>query len=283
MRTQRRLFCLTFVVLMLFTFCSSFTVFAENGSLNEIGGTTEKKTTTVVDSSTESSGGRVSKENEDSAAAVGELFKQGSLDKESVDKAAKWIEPVAKGINVLMAIILGIFSAVLVLISVVDMVYLGVPLVRPYLLPGGGAQPQGGAAPMGAGGMMGYGGGMMGRGMMGGGMMGAGMQQPQQQGVASTIGQLISDDAKHALMEAEAQVAPQGGGSPMMPGGFGMPQQQAAQPVKGKNLYFAYMKKRALTLVMLGVCLVLFTCTIFTDLGTMLGMKILALLSGVGL
>jgi hypothetical protein len=106
-------------------------------------------------------------------------------------------------------------------------------------------------------------------------MMNGGMQQPQSQGAAATIGQWISDDAKQAV--AEATGGGQQGASPMMGGMMG----QQAAPVKTKNLVVAYMKKRAFSLIMLGVCLVLFTCTIFTDLGTMLGMKILALLSGI--
>lgn len=287
--------CLATFIIGVNVMCISATVFAEPNSLNEIGGsqatvqteptTKETSTTTTQDTSsqtqtstTEATGGsssNVSSSNSESAAAVGELFKQGALTQDSVDKAAKWVKPVAKVINVAMAIVLGIFSAILVFISVLDLVYIGVPAVRPYLMPGGGAQQQAGGAPMM--GMNSYGAGRMGMPGMNGGMAGMNGGMQQSQGAAATIGQWISDDAKQAVAEAQQQA---GGGATGMPGMPGMMNAQQA-PVKGKNLVVAYMKKRAFSLIMLGVCLVLFTCTIFTDLGTMLGMKILALLSGI--
>ena len=253
---QRFAMCFAVVMIAVNVMCASTVVFAEN-DLNEIGGSTQQttvmneenntssqtqqtttqtqQTTTQTQqtttqtapvpqtqpaNNTQSSGtsnGSTSATNSEAATAVGEVFKQGSLTQESVEKAKKWVEPVAKVLNLAMAIVLGILAALLTFNSVLDILFLTIAPVRKFLFPEMGAQgAQGGAMPMG--------------GMMGG-MMGAAQQQP----------------------------------------------------VKAKNLIFAYMKKRSFTLIMLGICLVLFTCTVFTDIGTMLGMKLLGLLSGISL
>lgn len=246
---------------------SNGTLSTGNTSSGSTGGSSNVTTpstgsTSSGSSNTVGSSSNISESNTSSADAVGEIFKQGGLTSESVEKSKKWVEPVAKIINLAMAIVLGIFSALLVFISALDLVYLGVPFVRPYLMPN---QPQqsGGMPSMG----------MHGMSM---GMHGMSMgSQPQQSSAVSGIGQWISDDAKNALMEASNQQTQQ----PTMSMGMNTPAQQP----KGKNLMFSYIKKRAFTLVMLGVCLVLFTCTIFTDIGVMLGMKLLALLSGISL
>lgn len=302
---KRLSLCLATLVLGVNLMCFSTVVFATPDSLNEIGGsqqtvetpvtpstsnqtstTTQNNTTATTPSTsqtqqsqaTQPAQSNVSDSNQDSAAAVGEIFKQGGLTSESVEKSKKWVEPVAKVINLAMAVVLGIFSALLVLVSVLDMVYIGLPFTRPYLCPNAQQPQQGmGASPM-MGGMTGYGrGGMMGMNGM------SGMQQQQQSsGLAATIGQWISDDALNAVREAQATQQQGAGASPMM-GSFGM-QAQAQQPQpKGKSLILGYLKKRSFTLIMLGVCLVLFTCTVFTDLGTMIGVKLLSLLSGINM
>ena len=90
------------------------------------------------------------------------------------------------------------------------------------------------------------------------------MQQPQQMGGGlSAVGRWVSDEAIAACMEA------QGGAM----GGMGAPV---------KSMVFSYMKKRALFLILFGVCVVLFTSTAFTDLGIRLGTWLLQLILGFG-
>ena len=121
-------------------------------------------------------------------------------------------------------------------------------------------------------GMMGMGG--MGMGGMGG-MGGAAQAQPT---LGASIGRWISDDALAAVNESQNGMAAAGG---MAGGAMGM--QPGMAPATGKNVMFAYLKKRAFSLVMLGVCLVLFSCTVFTDLGITVGTKIIGLLTGIAM
>lgn len=218
----------------------------------------------------------ISDTNKSSAEAVSEIFKQGALTPESVEKSKKWVEPIAKLINLMIAIILGILSAFLVLISVLDLIYIQVPVTRTFLKGSqsqtsstvvGGINPQVGPLPL--------------------------QPQPQtlpqplpQPGLGSTPAlqtspvlsrQWVSDEAIAALNEAQPQQsAPQ---SPII----NAQQLQAQALPGGKSVMLSYLKKRAFALIMLGVCVLLFTCTIFTDLGTALGIKVIALLSGINL
>lgn len=308
------------LLLSVFVLSSSVLVYAENTNINEIGGTTTTETTVVEQQSnisnsqssnqasattsntntpaTTNNGNTGSNQvaknadkNESTAKAVGDLFSSAGVNEESAAKAKKWIEPVAKVLNTVIAVILGLFASMLILVSVLDMVYLGIPITRQWLCPGGadmGAAAAGGMAGgmggMGAmggmGGMGGYGRrgmGRMGMGGMGmggmGGMGGAAQAQPT---LGASIGRWISDDALAAVNESQNGMAAGG-----MAGGMGMP--GAMPPATGKNVMFAYLKKRAFSLVMLGVCLVLFSCTVFTDLGITVGTKIIGLLTGIGM
>ena len=300
------------LLLSVFVLSSSVLVYAENTSINEIGETTTTETTVVEQQSNISNSqssnqasattsntntpattnngttgsNQVAKnadKNESTAKAVGDLFSSAGVNEESAAKAKKWIEPVAKVLNTVIAVILGLFASMLILVSVLDMVYLGIPITRQWLCPGGadmGAAAAGGMAGgmggMGAmGGMGGMGGyGRRGMGRMGmGGMGGAAQTQPT---LGASIGRWISDDALAAVNESQNGMAAAGG-----MGAMGM--QGAMPPATGKNVMFAYLKKRAFSLVMLGVCLVLFSCTVFTDLGITVGTKIIGLLTGIGM
>ena len=121
------------------------------------------------------------------------------------------------------------------------------------------------------GGMMGgrgMGGGMgMGGPGMGGGMGGMQGQQQQVGGGLSAVGRWVSDEAIAACMESQGGV---------MQGQMGM----GGMPVK--SMLFSYMKKRALFLVLFGICLILFTSTVFTDLGVRLGTWLLRIIMGFG-
>ena len=229
------------LLLSVFVLSSSVLVYAENTNINEIGETTTTETTVVEQQSnisnsqssnqasattsntntpaTTNNGNTGSNQvaknadkNESTAKAVGDLFSSAGVNEESAAKAKKWIEPVAKVLNTVIAVILGLFASMLILVSVLDMVYLGIPITRQWLCPGGADMGAAAAGGMGAMGMQG-----------------------------------------------------------------------AMPPATGKNVMFAYLKKRAFSLVMLGVCLVLFSCTVFTDLGITVGTKIIGLLTGIGM
>ena len=304
------------LLMSMFVLCSSVLVYAENTDINEIGGSTTTETTVTEQQSnisnsqttnqsnattsntattTNTGGNQVTQnasKNESTAEAVGDLFSAAGVDSESAAKAKKWIEPVAKVLNTVTAVILGLFASMLILVSVLDMVYLCIPITRQWLCPGGADMGAGAAAGGMAGGMggmgmggMGMGGygrrgmGRMGMGGMGmggmGGMGGAAQAQPT---LGASIGRWISDDALAAVNESQNGMAAAGG---MAAGGMGM--QPGMAPATGKNVMFAYLKKRAFSLVMLGVCLVLFSCTVFTDLGITIGTKIIGLLTGIAM
>ena len=120
----------------------------------------------------------------------------------------------------------------------------------------GGMNSMGG---MGMGGM----GGMNSMGGMGG--MQQGMGQPVGGGL-SAVGRWVSDEAVSACNECL-------GGA--MEGQMGM---QGSV----KSMVFSYIKKRSLFLILFGVCVVLFSSTVFFDLGARLGTWILKIIMGFG-
>lgn len=252
----------------------SMMCFAVPGSLNEIGGSQAvgqvqevqvTEPTKVIGPATSSQqvpsdvnlfdDSKVSESNKSSADAVGEIFKQGGLTEESVEKSKKWVEPIAKIINLLVAIVTSLLALGIVCISVLDLVYIQLPFTRSFLAP-----TQSNPTPLiqGTQGQMGN---------MTQGQIGNQMQPPTQGSNSSK--QWVSDEAIATLRETQPQQAQQGIVQQDKPG--------------GKSALLSYAKKRSFTLIMLGVCAVLFTCTVFTDIGVMLGMKLLALASGISL
>lgn len=238
------------------------------------------------------------KDVEDTANAIGNMFNQAGPDAEAIEAANSFIAPLASILNKVMAVILGLTSLLMMFITVLDLLYMAFPPIRDHLdggrlgaanMMGGGRGSRGmggmrggmggmrggygmgggmGGGMMGGmnGGMNGMGGGMMGGGMPGG--MNGGMQQQQQVGGGlSAVGRWVSDEAIAACMESQ-------GGA--MQGQMGM----GGTPVK--SMVFSYMKKRAMFLILFGVCLILFTSTVFTDLGVRLGTWILKIILGFG-
>lgn len=228
------------------------------------------------------------KDKEDSAKAVGELFKQAGPKQEDIEEANAFLAPFAKFLNKVMAVILGLTGLLMMLITILDLLYMAFPPARD-MLDGGmnGQQVTGkGRGSRGMGGMRGMRG--MGMGGLGGMEMGMpgiggmdptigmgmgihshGMQQPPQQhgGGLSALGRWISDEAIAACMEAN--------GGPM--GAM-----QGISPAPIKSMLFSYMKKRSVFLILFGVCVVLFSSTVFTDLGIRIGMWILETILGFG-
>lgn len=229
---------------------------AEDNGLNGIG-VDQATQTQVAPPATETPPPSVYVESS-SAQAVGGLFSNVGMDAEASAKANEYMHPIAKAANLIFAIILSFAFIAMFVITALDLLYIAVPPVRSILYKGG-AQASGGGG-MGMGGMGGMGGGF-------GGGMGGGMAQPQQSSI-----QLISDEAVAAVQASQPQ---QGGG---MMGGFGG---GASQPTSTKSVIASYMKKRTIFLVLFGVCAVLLSTTIFTDIGVSVGSWALNRLTGV--
>lgn len=212
------------------------------------------------------------------ASAVGSLFSNLGPKESDFAKANEILRPFVVFVNYTVALGLGVLSAVLLLITLVDMFYICVPIIRKWLDGGRSAGQQGGAMQGGMSGGMGmsgsgygnsYGGGGMGMGMQSGGY-GHGGAQPSQ---AQTLcGQWVSDEAVAAYMECNPQ--PQGGG------GMGM-QQQPQQTAPRKMMLTSYAKKRILFFFAFGLCLVLLFTTLFTQAGVNVGVWIIGKIVGI--
>lgn len=208
---------------------------------------------------------------ENTAKAIGDMFNNVGVDEDSVRKANEFLKPFAVIMNKIMAIILGVTSLLMMFITVLDLLYMAFPPVRD-LLDGGstGGQIQGRNRGMyGMRGQMGMPG-AFNSGMVDGPRMG--MQQVLQGqatgGGLSALGRWVSDEAIAACYESK------GGPMGAVQGG------PSVGPVK--SMLFSYMKKRSLFLIMFGICVILFTSTVFTDLGVRIGIWLLNLLIGIG-
>ena len=205
-----------------------------------------------------------------------DAFDTARVDNKDLASATQFASPFVKAIKYIIAVITAVFTVLLGLVTMLDLLYLAVPPVRNLLCK---EQPQ---AAGGMGGGMGMGMGM-GMGRMGMGGMG-GAPQPAQSG----IGRFVSDEAVAALAEATQQAqgaaGGMGGGMGMGMGGMGMGGMgmgaQQAKP-KTKSVILTYLKKRAFAVVMFVVCLVLFTSTLFTDLGLYIGQWIIDIFNGL--
>lgn len=230
----------------------------------------EEQETEVKEKSNKEEKGREEKDKEETANAIGDMFKEASIKQESIKEVNEFIRPFALIMNKVAAGILGLTSLAMMLITVLDLTYIAVPFIRDFLDGGvrGANQMQGQAGMGGMNSMGGMGGSRYGGsryGGMGGGMQGGMNQQANQLGGGlSAIGRLVSDEAIASTLET------QGGG-------------MGASSANGsvKSMIGSYMKKRAFFLIMFGVCAILFTSTIFTDIGVRLGTWILGLLMGV--
>lgn len=214
----------------------------------------------------------VQKKNEDTAKAIGEMFREVGPDAEAVREANEFIQPFAVILNKLMAIILGITSMLMMFVTVLDLLYMAFPPVRDMLDGGatGGQQIMQGSRGSRGSGMYGMQGGM---GVDGGMNMGMGSmptanQNRQAGGGLSAIGRWVSDEAIAACVESK--------GGPM--GSL----QNGGQVGPIKSMIFTYMKKRSMFLILFGICVILFTSTAFTDLGVKIGTYILKLIVGIG-
>ena len=223
--------------------------FAEEGSAF---GALDTGNTTSVSSSASGS---------DHGAAIGAAIKDASVSDEDIEKASETIQPVVKIVNYGIGIVLGILGTVLIGITILDIVYIVSPSAVRNI--GGSGQPAGG------------------------GMMG--QAQPTQ---ATGFAAIISDDCKAALAEAGASAGGASAPSPMGGGfgggfgggmgmGMGMGAPAPAAAPKAKNVIKLYMKKRVVTFVFIGVCMVVLTCTCFLDVGLKLGSWLVGITNGL--
>jgi hypothetical protein len=208
------------------------------------------------------------------AEAVAGIMSGIGVDSEASAKASQYLSPAAKVVNIVAAVILGIAALALFVITAIDMLFIAVPPIRRFLNPTASAGGPSGGGGFGGGGF--GGGGFGGGGFGGGGFGGGGVASSQ---ASSSASRWISDEAVAAV--GSLQAAPSGGGGfggGFGGGGFGGGSQE---PPKMKNVMIEYLKKRTVFLFMFGVCVVLFSTTVFTDLGVKLGSFLLEKLLGI--
>lgn len=218
---------------------------------------------------------------------IGGLLSNGiGVNSEAAEKASRIVSPAAKLINAGVATLLAAAALGIFAITALDLLYITLPPIRNLLYRGG--QEQGGAAMgggmmggFGGGGFGGYGGGY-GGGFGGGGFGNRGMGGSGGSSGGSFISRWISDEAVAAVGVLNGGAQSSGGMGGM--GGFGgfggMGGMQQQEPPRMRSVLFDYMKKRVFFLVAFGLCAVLFSTTIFTDIGIKLGSIILEKLFG---
>lgn len=189
---------------------------------------------------------------------------------QAMETANNVMSPIAYWANIGFAILLTFAFIAMFFVTGIDLVYIAFPPIRPLLLP---EQPQGGG--MGGMGMGGFGGGM------GGGA-------PQQS--SSKLGQWISDEAKAAVQSSQPQQSGGMGGGfggggfgggGFGGGGFGGGMGGGSEPAKAKSVIVSYFKKRVIFLVLFGVCALLLSTTLFTDIGINIGTWLMNRLLGI--
>lgn len=200
---------------------------------------------------------------------------------ENIQSASTIASPIVNVIGNVIGFLTLVTAALIMLVTALDLLYIGVPFTRPHLNPNyamAGGQGGLGMSPMG--GMGGYGGyGGMRGGMMGGmGAMGGGAQD------ATPKHCWVSDEAVACTAHLAGQ---QGGMSPMggmgAMGGMGMmggmqPQQQQ---MTTKSCIIMYFKKRVIFIVIFTVALIMLTSSVFTDCGINLAQLLFKIMTRV--
>ena len=208
-----------------------------------------------------------------------------AIDNENMAAANKIASPIVNFIGTAIGFIMLIVSAGIVLVTALDLAYIGIPFVRDYLNPQAAGGASGGMGGMGGygGGMGGYGGGM---GGYGGGMGGA-MQQQQQSGNILKR-RWVSDEAVACVPQGGASQQSMGGmggmggfgggyGGGM--GGMGGGMQQQQQPTK--SVIADYLKKRSVFIVIFTIAAIILTSSILTKSGINLASLLFKILEKV--
>lgn len=173
---------------------------------------------------------------------------------ENMENASSIASPIVNFIGNLVGFIFIVTSAGIFAVTALDLVYIGIPFVRPFLSPAQG-QSSGGMS-----GGMGMGGGFGGQGL-GGGFGGQGLGGGAQQSQGK---QWVSDEVLAVMAGGGAQQ--QGSMSGGM-GGFGGMGGAQQQPASTKSRILEYFKKRLFFLILFAVASIMLTSSIFTDCG----------------
>lgn len=200
-----------------------------------------------------------------SSVDASSLTKATNLTEEQKKEALAAAEPVIRIVNTGIGVVLALLGTVLIGITVLDIVYIVSPSAVRNI--GSSGQPAGG------------------------GMMG--QAQPTQ---ATGFSAIISDDCKAAIAESGAAAGGAAAPSPMGGGfgggfgggmgmgmGMGMGAPAPAAAPKAKNVIKLYLKKRVLTFVFIGVCMIVLTCTCFLDVGMKLGTWLVGITNGLSI
>lgn len=182
-----------------------------------------------------------------------------TISSDSMVKATKLTAPILAFMNLACSVLIILLIGSIGVITVLDLVFIGVPPVRRYLYPmfeqltSGNAPAGGGMMPMGGGfggfgARYGYGGGMQ-----------VGTQQAQSS--SSVRHQWVSDEAVQCIGLSVPQPQTQ------QPMGMGMVQQPPQQPQRGKSVIIAYLKKRTVFLVVFVFAVLFLTSSILTGFG----------------
>ena len=168
-----------------------------------------------------------------------------AVDQESMEKANQLASPLADIIGVLTGFIIAITTALVFLVTALDILYISVPFVRKFLNP-----------EVAQGGMQGG----MGMGMRGG----MGMQGNQGGGGH----RWVSDEAVQALQEAGVADGGQAGAMGGMNGYGGMGAMGAQQQQSGgKSSIMSYLKKRAFFLIVFAITFTILMSSLLLDCG----------------
>ena len=216
--------------------------------------------TTATDTTVSPAEGTTTTSRSGSDALADAIRNSNTITDESMAKASKFSAPILGFMNLISSALLILTLGAIGLMSVLDLVFIAVPMLRSFMYPAykqsvSGTAPAGGMmTPMG-GGFGGYGN-RFGYGGMAGGTAGA---QAQPQGIRC---QWISDEAVKAIGLSVPQPAPQA--QPM--GMMGVaPQPQ--QPTGGKSAIVEYLKHRSVFIVIFVVAAMLLTSSILTGFG----------------
>lgn len=184
---------------------------------------------------------------------------------ENMRQASSFSSPIANALGTFAGGIIAVVEAAIVVVTALDLAYIGLPFTRSILNPNYGAAAQGGGMGMGMGG--GFGGGYGRMGGMGGMGMGGGQAAPQ----TGLRRQWVSDEAVQAVQNAQPQQQSGGmGGMGGMMGGFGgmgggMQQQQ--QPQQTRSVIATYFKSRVFFIIIFTIAAIILTSSLLTHSG----------------
>jgi hypothetical protein len=183
-------------------------------------------------------------------------------------KANTLMSPLVRLVDLAFAMITGVAAAAMFLLTGVDLLYISVPPIRRYLLQESVQTPQY-QSPMQQGNYYGeY------------GQAAPNMMRPAQQSTSSRVlNQWISDEAKAAVSQVDRIQAQSNAMGNYANAGMG----QGVAPVSlsMRSILVDYFKKRSIFLVFFGIVVVLFSTTIFTQIGIDVGQYLMTKLTSI--